>query len=61
MGVPEDASRKDQGRALLDGGSSPPPSDENGHEIIYAGALAVRGGKGTCKEPNRQVIHMAVR
>jgi hypothetical protein len=34
----EYVGRKDQGWALLDGGSSPPPSDEDGHIIMDAAA-----------------------
>jgi hypothetical protein len=57
----EDAGRKDQGWALLDGGSSPPLFDEDGHVIMDAAALTNRRGKGAYKESNSQVIHMSAR
>jgi hypothetical protein len=57
----EDAGRKDQGWALLDGGSSPPLFDEDGHAIMDAAALTNRRGKGAYEEPNSQVIHMSAR
>jgi hypothetical protein len=45
----EDASKKDQGRALLDGGSAPPMSNKDDPTVVDAAAPVVGEGKGTYK------------
>jgi hypothetical protein len=48
-----DAERKDQGRALLDGGSAPPASDEDDPTATSTMAAAIGEDKGTCKAPGK--------
>jgi hypothetical protein len=57
----ENADSKDKGWALLDGGSSPPSFVEDGHVITDVAVLVIHRSKGTCKEPNSQVIHTPAR
>jgi hypothetical protein len=48
-----DAKRKDQGWALLDGGSTPPSSDEDDPTAACTMAPAIGEDKGTCKAPDK--------
>jgi hypothetical protein len=45
--------RKDQGQSLLDGGSTPPPSDEDNPATTDTTAPAIGEDKGTCKAPGK--------
>jgi hypothetical protein len=48
-----DARRKDQARALLDGGSAPPPFDEDDPAATGTTAPAIGEDKGTSKAPSK--------
>jgi hypothetical protein len=48
-----DEGRKDQGRALLDGGSAPPPPDEDDPTAAGTMAPAISKDKGTCRAPGK--------
>jgi hypothetical protein len=49
----EYVSRKDQGWALLDGGSTPLLSDKGDSVVTDAAAMAVGEDKGTYKAPSK--------
>jgi hypothetical protein len=51
----EDTGKKDQGRAFVDEGFTPPVSDENGPTIMAAATPADRKDNGTCKTPSALV------
>jgi hypothetical protein len=44
---------KDQGRALLDGGSAPPEPDEDGPTIMVAATLVASRNGRTYKTPSK--------
>jgi hypothetical protein len=44
-----DAGRKDQGRALLDGGSAPPPFNKDGATATGTTAVVNIEDKATCR------------
>jgi hypothetical protein len=48
-----DTGRKDQGRTLLDGGSTPPPYDEDDPTAIGTMAPVISKDKGTCTAPGK--------
>jgi hypothetical protein len=52
----EDAGRKDQGRALLDGGSAPPMSDDDNPIVTNTMTPMIDKGEGTYRTPSEYVI-----
>jgi hypothetical protein len=49
----EDRGKKDQGRAFLDGGSTPSELDEDGPAIMVMATPIVGKDVGTCKTPSK--------